>query len=152
MEPASPWRRTPTARSRRPRRPTSRNRRTRAPCRRRRTRPPPTAPTRSCPRPTRPTSLQSLATVTPEEATAAALAAVPGTAGDATLEDENGYVVYEVQVTAADGSVIEVKVDAGDASVLAQEADEPECTDEATENGTEQQDETGENGAEDPNT
>ena len=96
-------------------------------------------------------SLQGLATVTPEEATAAALAAVPGTAGDAMLEDENGYVVYEVQVTAADGSVVEVKVDAGDASVLAQEADEAEGADEATENGTEQQDETGENGAEDPN-
>ena len=96
-------------------------------------------------------SLQGLATVTPEEATAAALAAVPGTAGDAVLEDENGFVVYEVQVTAADGAVIEVKVDAGDASVLAQEADEAEGTDEATENGAEQQDETGENGAEDPN-
>ncbi|WP_035255030.1 PepSY domain-containing protein [Agrococcus lahaulensis] len=95
-------------------------------------------------------SLQGLATVTPEEATAAALAAVPGTAGDAVLEDENGYVLYEVQVTEADGSVIDVKVDAGDASVLAQEADEPEGTDEATENGSEQ-DETGENGAEDPN-
>lgn len=96
-------------------------------------------------------SLQGLATVTPEQATAAALAAVPGTAGDAVLEDENGYVVYEVKVTGADGSVIEVKVDAGDASVLAQEADEAEGADEADENGTEAQDETGENGAEDPN-
>lgn len=104
-------------------------------------------------------SLEGLATVSPEQATAAALTAVPGTAGETTLEDEDGFVVYEVQVTAADGSVFEVIVDAGDGRVLAQEVDEPEGTDEAAENGAEEQDdsrtaaqdETGENGAEDPN-
>jgi uncharacterized membrane protein YkoI len=102
-------------------------------------------------------SLQRLAKITPEQASAAALAAVPGTAGNAVLGDENGSVVYEVPVTAADGSVVEVKIDAGDASVLAQEADEAEGTengsgeqDEATETGSGQQNETGENGVEDP--
>lgn len=68
--------------------------------------------------------LAPLATVTPEQATAAATAAVPGTAGTPELSDENGNVVYDVEVTAADGSKVEVKVDAGNGSVLAQETDD----------------------------
>lgn len=67
-------------------------------------------------------SLSGLAKVSPEAATAAALKAVPGTAGAAQLENENGYVVYGVEITAADGSVVDVKIDAGDGSVLAQDA------------------------------
>lgn len=69
-------------------------------------------------------ALESLATITPEEATTAALAAVPGTAGAAELDSENGYVVYSVPITRADGMTVEVKIDAGNASVLAQETDE----------------------------
>ncbi|MGI8694906.1 MAG: PepSY domain-containing protein [Geodermatophilaceae bacterium] len=69
-------------------------------------------------------ALESLATITPEEATTAALAAVPGTAGAAELDSENGYVVYSVPITGADGTTVEVKIDAGNASVLAQETDE----------------------------
>lgn len=100
-------------------------------------------------------ALEGLATITPEDATAAALAAVPGTAGAAELEDEDGFVVYEVEVTAADGTVTEVIVDAGDGSVLAQEAedaddaneaDEADEADEANETGTPEQSETGETG------
>lgn len=68
-------------------------------------------------------ALASLATVTPQEAEAAAVAAVPGTAGPAQLENENGYVVYGVEVTAADGSIIEVTIDAGTGDVLGQESD-----------------------------
>lgn len=68
-------------------------------------------------------NLQSLATTTPEQARAAALAAVPGTAGAVELDNENGYVVYSVQVTGADGNTVDVKVDAGNATVLAQDTD-----------------------------
>jgi hypothetical protein len=68
--------------------------------------------------------LAAVATVTPEQAIAAATAAVPGTAGTPELSDENGNVVYDVEVTAADGSKVGVKVDAGNGSVLAQETDE----------------------------
>lgn len=75
------------------------------------------------------TALEGLATVTPEEATAAALKAVPGTAASAQLENENGFVVYGIEVTAADGTVIDVKVDAGDGSVLAQDAADAETAD-----------------------
>ncbi len=66
--------------------------------------------------------LAPLATTTADEAAAAAIAAVPGTAGTPQLGDENGNVVYEVEVTKADGSKVEVKVDAGNAKVLAQES------------------------------
>lgn len=69
------------------------------------------------------TSLEGLATITPDEAIAAALAAVPGSASDAELGNENGFVVYDVTVTAADGTTIDVKVDAGNGEVLAQETD-----------------------------
>lgn len=54
----------------------------------------------------------------------AAATADGGTADTATLENENGSVVYEVVVTAADGTQEEVKVDAGNGAVLAREADD----------------------------
>ncbi|NMR21223.1 PepSY domain-containing protein [Cellulomonas fimi] len=67
--------------------------------------------------------LEPLATTTAQEAAAAATAAVPGTAGAVELENENGYVVYNVEVSSPDGTTVQVKVDAGNGSVLAQEAD-----------------------------
>lgn len=69
-------------------------------------------------------SLQSLATTTPEQAAAAALAVVPGMAGEVELDNENGFVVYSVEVTGADGTIIDVKVDAGNSTVLAQDTDD----------------------------
>lgn len=44
-----------------------------------------------------------------------------GTAGAAELDSENGYVVYSVPITGADGTTVDVKIDAGNAAVLAQE-------------------------------
>lgn len=67
-------------------------------------------------------ALAKLATVDKAAATSAATGAVPGTAGPATLQDEDGSVVYKVEVTKADKSVVEVTVDAGNASVLGQDA------------------------------
>ena len=75
-------------------------------------------------------ALEALATTTPDQARQAALAAVPGTAGNASLEEENGNVVYSVEVT-ANGTVTEVKVDAGNGSVLAKESAESESGDAA---------------------
>jgi uncharacterized membrane protein YkoI len=66
-------------------------------------------------------ALAKLATVTADEAKAAALAAVPGTAGDVRLEEEDGFVVYSVDVTTTSGDV-EVTVDAGNAAILAQDS------------------------------
>lgn len=67
--------------------------------------------------------LKGLATVTPDQAKAAATAAVPGKAAKVELESENGNVVYGVEVTTAQGTV-DVKVDAGNAKVLSQETDD----------------------------
>ena len=66
-------------------------------------------------------ALAKLATVSEQEATKAASDAVPGTVSQIQLDDEDGFVVWEADVTQADGTVVEVLIDAGDASVLAQE-------------------------------
>jgi hypothetical protein len=69
-------------------------------------------------------SLQALATLTPEQAEQAALAAVPGTAAETDLGNENGFVVYSVEVNGADGTVTEVVIDAGNGDVLTQQAED----------------------------
>ncbi|MGV8846430.1 PepSY domain-containing protein [Tessaracoccus sp.] len=48
---------------------------------------------------------------------------VSGTISSIQLDDEDGYDVWEVDITQSDGSMVEVLVDAGDASILAQESD-----------------------------
>lgn len=70
-------------------------------------------------------ALEPLAKITADQARDAALAAVPGTATKVTLENENGSVVYAVEVKTAKGSV-DVKVDAGTGKVLHQEAGDGE--------------------------
>ncbi len=67
--------------------------------------------------------LQALAKISAEDAKAAALAKVAGTAGAVELDNENGNVVYSVKVTTAKG-VVDVKVDAGNGTVLSQQADD----------------------------
>ena len=70
--------------------------------------------------------LQGLAKIDRSQAEQAALKEVPGTVKEAELGDENGYVVWEVEVAADDGSYREVKVDAGNGQILAQEAEDDE--------------------------
>jgi len=71
-------------------------------------------------------ALIALATVTPAQAQAAAVAAVPGTtagaAGAAEVIHDQGFVVYRVMVTDANGNNTEVIVDGGDGTVLDQYA------------------------------
>lgn len=75
--------------------------------------------------------LADLATVSPAEAEKAALAEVPGgKVVSSEVGDENGSLIWEVEVTKADGSMVEVKVDAGAGTVLAQEADDEDEQDE----------------------
>jgi len=66
--------------------------------------------------------LKSLARITPEQASAAALAQVPGTVKKIELENEDGNVVYGVEIKTANGDS-DVKVDAGDGRVLHIEKD-----------------------------
>ena len=60
-------------------------------------------------------ALQELATISPEEAQATAEAANPGsTATEVELDDENGSLVYSVELD----NGLEVQVDAGDGTIL----------------------------------
>lgn len=70
--------------------------------------------------------LEGLAKIDQAAAEKAALDAVPGTVKDAELGNENGFVVWEVEVSANDGTLQEVKVDAGNGQILAQEAEDDE--------------------------
>lgn len=85
-------------------------------------------------------NLQQLATITADQASQAAVAAVPGTVQKVELDNENGSVVYSVEIQTT-GGAIDVKVDAGNGKVLAQEADdgEPDHAD-GVESGAEQSD------------
>jgi len=67
-------------------------------------------------------ALAGLVTITSDQAMAAALAAVPGTVVQVELDNENGSVVYSVEVDTGNGTV-DVKVDAGNGTVLHQDAD-----------------------------
>jgi uncharacterized membrane protein YkoI len=62
--------------------------------------------------------LQAVATVTADQATAAALASTPGTAGTTQLKSVGGNVVWEVDVTATAGGSYDVIIDAGNSTVL----------------------------------
>jgi uncharacterized membrane protein YkoI len=63
-------------------------------------------------------ALEAAATTSPDQARQAALAADPGTAGTVSLDNENGNVVYSVEITDSTG-MTDVKVDAGNGTVLA---------------------------------
>lgn len=63
------------------------------------------------------------AKVTQQQAEAAALAAMPGQVVKARLDDEDGYLVWQIDVKHAKG-VTEIAVDAGNAKVLAAEHEE----------------------------
>ncbi|WP_088862966.1 PepSY domain-containing protein [Thermococcus celer] len=63
-------------------------------------------------------TLQSLAGITPQQAKSAALSKVKGSVIKVELDNENGYLVYSVEVKASNGIIKDVKVDAGDGKVL----------------------------------
>lgn len=72
-------------------------------------------------------ALQSQAKITADEAKNAALTQFPGaTVKKVELDNENGALVYSVQLTDASGKAQDVKVDAGNGKVLHVEADGPE--------------------------
>ncbi|MBI2720328.1 MAG: PepSY domain-containing protein [Rhizobiales bacterium] len=63
-------------------------------------------------------SLVSMAKIDATAATAAALAQVPGTVLKVALDNENGNLVYSVEIKTAANALQDVKVDAGNAKVL----------------------------------
>jgi len=66
--------------------------------------------------------LADLAKIGLDRAIQVARTAVPGTAVGSSLDDENGCVVYSVEIRSADGMVHDVKVDAGTGAIVHQEA------------------------------
>jgi uncharacterized membrane protein YkoI len=60
----------------------------------------------------------SLAKIDLAQATAAALAQVPGTVLKAALDNENGNLVYSVEIQTGPHEIKDVKVDAGNGTVL----------------------------------
>jgi uncharacterized membrane protein YkoI len=70
-------------------------------------------------------ALAKLAKLSEADARNAALAKFPGaTIQKASLGDENGYLVWEVELTDASKTAHEVKVDAGNGAILATEAND----------------------------
>ena len=82
--------------------------------------------------------LAKQAKITEEEATKIALEKVPGTVNEVELEDENGTIVYGIEVVSTDGTQQDVKVDAQTGKVVKVEADDDENGEEndEAENGT----------------
>lgn len=69
--------------------------------------------------------LSNLATVTQEEAKQFALAEINGIVKDIQLENEDGNVVYGVEIENA-GTSVDIKIDAGNGKVLRVESDNEE--------------------------
>jgi hypothetical protein len=65
-----------------------------------------------------------LANIPFESAVKTALTAVPGKVLKAELENENGFLVYGVEIAKADRQIADVKIDAGNGKVLKIEADQ----------------------------
>ena len=65
----------------------------------------------------------ALAKLTFDQAVQKALEAVQGQVLKTELENENGFLVYGVEVVTADKAVMDVKVDAGSGKVLAMDRD-----------------------------
>lgn len=70
-----------------------------------------------------------LATLTQEQAAAAALAHTPGKVIESELTTENGFLVWEVKLAGQQGGESELYVDAGTGEVLAIEQEESEYDD-----------------------
>jgi len=77
--------------------------------------------------------LASLAKIDVSQASSAALAQVPGTVLKVALDNENGNLVYSVEIKTGSNEIKDVKVDAGNGQVLHMDAEH--------EGGDEQEDE-----------
>ena len=65
----------------------------------------------------------SVAKLTSDQAVQMALATVPGKVLKTELENENGFLVYGVEVVTPDKTIMDIKVDAGSGKVLAMNKD-----------------------------
>jgi ribosomal protein S3 len=75
-----------------------------------------------------------------DQAVKQALASVQGQVLKTELEDENGFLVYGVEVVNANKGIVDVKVDAGTGEVLAVEQDNQDKANEEGHESGEQDD------------
>ena len=68
--------------------------------------------------------LVSQAAVSMEQAITIALAEVPGKVTESEIEEEDGTLVWEVEVLGSDNNEYELKIDANDGRVLEKELDD----------------------------
>ena len=71
----------------------------------------------------------AMARITPDRAVQAALTAVHGRILKTELENEDGFLVYGVEVVTPSRTIMDVKVDAGSGKVLAMEQDKADDED-----------------------
>ena len=86
--------------------------------------------------------LAGMAKVSLDSARKEALKAVPGTVLKAELENENGYLVYGIEIAKVDRQIVDVKIDAGNGKVLKVETDQKDHENgekEDSDNGHEEQ-------------
>jgi uncharacterized membrane protein YkoI len=82
----------------------------------------------------------SIAKISMDQAVKQALASVQGQVLKTELEDENGFLVYGVEVVNANKGIVDVKVDAGTGEVLAVEQDNQDKANEEGHESGEQDD------------
>ena len=76
------------------------------------------------------------ARLTSSEAATIATTALPGKVTETKLDDENGYLVWEVEIIDAKGHETELKIDAGNGRLLAAEREDREDKDEGKSKGS----------------
>lgn len=74
--------------------------------------------------------LAGMAGVTLVDAIGSAVKSTPGKAVSAELEDDDGFLVYAVDIVTADNRLVEVTVDAGNNMILRTEAEDEENNEE----------------------
>jgi uncharacterized membrane protein YkoI len=84
-----------------------------------------------------------MAKVSLDEAVKAALQSVPGNVLKVELEDENGYLVYGVEIAKADKQIADVKIDAGNGKLLKIDNDRNDGDDREEAEDSENEHETG---------
>jgi uncharacterized membrane protein YkoI len=65
----------------------------------------------------------AMAKITMDQAVQRAMARVPGQVLKTELEEENGFLVYGIEMVTGDRTMVKVMVDAGSGNVLASEQD-----------------------------
>ena len=76
------------------------------------------------------------ARLTSSEAAAIATTALPGKVIETKLDNENGYLIWEVEIIDANGHETELKIDAGNGRLLAAEREDDEDKDEEKSKGS----------------